>query len=78
MAVRPALVRNDDLTEAVLENCDAGDLVLMEGAGADPVTQILSLSAPQNLMDRGAVPVIMFRIHADKKSGWLARALALR
>lgn len=78
MDVRPALVRNDDVTEAVLENCDAGDLVLMEGAPADPLTQLLSPPAPQNLMDRGAVPVVMFRIHADKKPGWLARTLALR
>ncbi len=75
---RLAVVRHEDVADAVLRDSDAGDLVVLGGSTAGPLAQLLAPPLPIELIERGQVPVVMVRKHESERVGWLDRALALR
>ena len=75
---RLAVVRSDDVVEAILSHSDSGDLVLLGGATGSAVAQLLASPVPVELIERGQVPVVFVRSYEARRRGWVERALTLR
>jgi amino acid transporter/nucleotide-binding universal stress UspA family protein len=73
----PAVIRHEDVVEGILMSSAPGDLIVLGGPAPGALGQLLTRPVSLELLDRGPLPTIMVRRHAEQRAGWLERTLGL-
>jgi len=75
VTARLGLVRHESVAEAILRDASSGDLVVLGASSIGWLAGLLAPTVPQELLERGKVPLVVLRRFEERRRGWLDRAL---
>jgi len=70
---KPAALRHDDVTAAILDVTTSTDVVLLGGSASGPLAEAIVASVPRQLVAAANLPAVIVRKYQPMSGGWLSR-----